>query len=95
MTIHIDEEANQTLCRCDHCGATESTNRGNGVAVAGWMTGHLWLDISLSEQKQIPICFCPACSEAMKIPGSLYTIDAIPPEGYEPPEPTPEIVPTE
>jgi len=29
----------------------------------GWMTGQLWLDLSLAEQKQIPICFCSDCRD--------------------------------
>ncbi|SEI10211.1 hypothetical protein [Paracoccus alkenifer] len=64
--IYLDNESHQTICACDRCGVTEATDRADGVAVAGWMTGHLWLDVSLSEQRQSPLCFCPDCSARMR-----------------------------
>jgi hypothetical protein len=51
----------QTHVSCDVCKATISTDRADGVVPSEWMTGHLWLDISLSMQKQTPLCFCPVC----------------------------------
>jgi len=59
--IYLDKDSDQTICACDRCGVTEATDRADGVAVAGWMTGQLWLDISLSDQRQIPLCFCADC----------------------------------
>ncbi|MDP0925720.1 hypothetical protein Q0601_00900 [Paracoccus onubensis] len=51
-----------TVCTCDCCGLVEATDEANGVAVEGWGSGHLWLDVSLAEQRQTPLCFCPACN---------------------------------
>lgn len=64
--IYLDQDADQTICACDRCGVTEATGRADGVAPADWMTGQLWLDISLSEQRQSPICFCPGCAGRMR-----------------------------
>ena len=61
MTIHIDEPNFKTVVLCDVCGATAETTRPDGVVPPDWATGHLWLDISLTEQRQTPICFCPEC----------------------------------
>lgn len=61
MTIHLDPENDQTLCKCDVCGLVDVTANANGVVPAGWGTGHLWLDVSLSEQRQTPLCFCASC----------------------------------
>lgn len=50
-----------TLVTCDICASSVTTSKPNGVVPDDWMTGHLWIDISLSEQRQIPLCFCPDC----------------------------------
>lgn len=52
---------NKTVVQCDVCGIQEETAVPNGVAPASWMTGQLWLDMSLTEQKQRAICFCVSC----------------------------------
>lgn len=63
--IYLDQTSDQTICLCDRCGVTEATTRADGVVVDGWMTGHFFLDISLSEQRQKPLCFCPDCTPVM------------------------------
>ncbi|SDL37413.1 hypothetical protein [Paracoccus chinensis] len=63
--IYLDKPGGQTICVCDRCGLTNATDTANGVVVEGWMTGQLWLDISLAEQRQTPLCFCPACAPTM------------------------------
>lgn len=50
-----------TEITCNTCAVVITTDKPNGVVPNDWMTGHLWLDISLSEQKQVPLCFCPEC----------------------------------
>lgn len=66
MAIYIDKENNQTICICDICGAASSTESPNGVVTEGWGTGQLWIDISLTEEKQVPLTFCPTCTEPVK-----------------------------
>lgn len=61
MSIYLNEPDDTTVSVCDICEAQEITQRASGVAPAEWMTGQLWLDISLSEQKQQVLCFCPEC----------------------------------
>lgn len=73
MTIHLDTTNNQTLCRCDMCGLVHATDQANGVVPADWMTGHLWLDVSLSEQKQFPITFCPDCRSHL-LAGTVWVV---------------------
>lgn len=63
--IYLDEPNEQTICACDRCGLTEATSKADGKAPADWMTGQLWLDVSLSQQRQTPICFCPDCAEVI------------------------------
>lgn len=65
--IYLDKDSGQTICACDRCGVNEATGRADGVAPANWMTGQLWLDISLSEQRQSPICFCADCADRMRV----------------------------
>ena len=59
MGIKVTDE--DTELTCDTCAVVMTTGKPNGVVPDGWMTGHLWLDISLSEQRQFPLCFCPEC----------------------------------
>lgn len=59
--IHVDKAENKTVASCDVCGAQEVSDVANGVIPLDWMTGQLWLDLSLAEQKQTAICFCPEC----------------------------------
>jgi len=62
--IYIDKT--KTILVCDRCGEQEKTDQPNGVVPKEWMTGHLWMDISLSTQKQIPLCFCSTCTLQIK-----------------------------
>ena len=64
--IYIDKDSDQTVCVCDRCALTVATSRANGVVAEGWMTGNLWLDISLTEQRQTPLCFCPDCAPVIR-----------------------------
>lgn len=57
----ISRTTDNTIAICDTCSAQFVSNIANGVIPATWMTGQLWLDISLAEQRQTPICFCPDC----------------------------------
>lgn len=59
--ITTDRENNVTLVRCENCGSEVVTDKADGVIPSEWMTGQLWLDVSMGEQKQWPICFCPTC----------------------------------
>jgi len=61
MAIHVYTAENSTVVHCDKCGAAEATNMGNGLAPLDWVTGQLWIDVSIQQQKQTPICFCPTC----------------------------------
>lgn len=63
MPIAIEEET--TRVTCDVCGFEEVTNKPNGVVPSNWGTGQIWLDVSLSEQKQYPICFCEVCKPSV------------------------------
>lgn len=63
--IYLDKDSDQTICVCDRCGETQATPKANGVVLEGWLTGHLWIDLSLSEQRQTPICFCTDCRDVM------------------------------
>jgi len=74
--IAIDNENRRTVCECDRCGAQAATERADGVIPDGWMTGHLWLDISLGEQRQHPLCFCPDCRAVLAEPDLRPIIDA-------------------
>lgn len=78
MTITIDSEAPATRLRCDCCKTAAATDRADGRVPPDWGTGQLWLDISLSEQRQVALCFCPDCFPALRS-GSL-TLTADPPE---------------
>jgi len=69
--IYLDTASNQTICQCDRCNIVEATSIANGVVVEGWTTGQFWLDISLTEQKQIPLCFCTLCAPEMKAVNSI------------------------
>jgi len=59
--ISLDKPNNMTVAVCDVCQIYVNTGRADGVIPEDWMTGHLWLDVSLTEQKQMAICFCPSC----------------------------------
>lgn len=84
MTIHLDPENDQTLCKCDVCGLVEATGKANGVVPAGWGTGHLWLDVSLSEQRQTPLCFCAGCMPAVVGAASISIAPNAPEAALEP-----------
>lgn len=71
MAIYIDEPNFQTIVQCDHCDVTAATDRPDGVVPVDWATGQLWIDLSVSEQRQTPICFCPDCSPAILSSTSL------------------------
>lgn len=60
MGIELLEHS--TMVTCDTCGAVIETARADGVVPSDWTTGHLWVDISLTEQRQVPLCFCPTCA---------------------------------
>ncbi|MDO5621907.1 MAG: hypothetical protein Q4G24_10600 [Paracoccus sp. (in: a-proteobacteria)] len=64
--IYLDQDGNQTICECDRCGTVGATDRANGVIVDGWGSGQLWVDISLAEDRQMPLCFCPACAPVIR-----------------------------
>lgn len=59
MSITIEEQG--TKFSCDICKFEETTSIPNGVVPSTWATGQLWIDISLSEQRQYPLCFCSTC----------------------------------
>lgn len=63
--IYLDIPNAQTLCLCDRCGVVADTMKADGVVPPDWLTGHFFLDISLSEQRQKPLCFCPECAPAI------------------------------
>nr|WP_319250511.1 hypothetical protein [uncultured Celeribacter sp.] len=63
--IYRNEKLGNTAFTCDMCGVISTEDGLSGVIPSGWMSGHLWLDVSLSEQRQIPLCFCPNCMGAM------------------------------
>ena len=65
MSIYLDTANQQTVVVCDKCKAREVTTVMDGVVPHGWLTGQLWLDISLSQIKQIPLCFCQSCRDRM------------------------------
>lgn len=94
MAIYLDEENNQTICECDICGVRDATTWANGVVCENWGTGHLWLDVSLTEQVQKPLCFCPSCSGLVMHPDSVMSLDFTIPETEPIPEPDPVPDPT-
>jgi|GEM_PF-4363802 len=61
MTLTIDSVAPATRLQCDCCKVTAATDRADGRVPPDWGTGQLWVDISLSEQRQVALCFCPDC----------------------------------
>ena len=63
--IYVDQQAGMTVCSCDRCGVIHATEVTTGVVPDGWLTGQFLLDVSLSEQRQTPICFCLECREAI------------------------------
>lgn len=65
MAIKLAEAEGTTYCECDRCRTVVGTGKADGVAPADWLTGQLWIDVSLSEQKQTPIVFCGDCREAI------------------------------
>jgi len=92
MSISLTEDA--TIAVCEVCGTTESTTKPDGVVPANWMTGQLWIDASLAEQFQRPLCFCPTCKGG--VPDRLaFSVLPAPevihdPAPVEPTEPAPE-----
>lgn len=63
MPIYSDVDTDSTVCICDCCSAEQRTAKANGVVPADWGTGQLWIDISLSDIKNMPLCFCATCKE--------------------------------
>jgi hypothetical protein len=75
MSIYLDNEQNRTICICNSCGTTAETETANGVVQAGWGTGQLWIDLSLSNIRQAAICFCPECWSSI-IEATSYAVVA-------------------
>lgn len=65
--IYVNKDAGETVSKCDVCGEVSVSSTPNGVAPEGWMTGQLWLDVSLTQQRQTPICFCTTCAPRIAI----------------------------
>lgn len=65
MPVYLDKTTDQTIVRCDCCLDIAATDRADGVYPEGWASGNLWIDLSLSKQRQIPIAFCPACASSI------------------------------
>jgi hypothetical protein len=63
MPIITDKPNRKTICICDRCGKTEETDVADGVTISGWLTGQLWIDLSLSQQRQQAINFCLECND--------------------------------
>ena len=92
MAIFIDKPGNRTVCICDFCGAGAETDIANGVVVEDWMTGHLWLDLSMSEQRHDALAFCPSCAAGVRGGGAIsFSLAEVEPE----PEPTEVSDPTD
>lgn len=91
MPISLTEDA--TIAVCEVCGTTESTTKPNGVVPANWMTGQVWVDASLSEQFQRPLCFCSICKAGVpeRLAFSLLPAPEVVPDlaPVQPPEPAP------
>lgn len=66
MPIILDTQNDRTIIRCESCDLSAATEKANGIVPSDWMTGHLWLDMSLSEQRQTPLCFCPDCAASIR-----------------------------
>ena len=66
MSIHRDGSV--LLAQCDTCGVIEEVKDDRGRLPPAWATGQLWIDLSMSEQRQIPLCFCPACAPSVTSP---------------------------
>jgi hypothetical protein len=62
----------KAIATCDACGISVQINPATGIVPAEWMTGQLWLDLSLSQQMQRPLCFCQNCKPG--IPDSLQFV---------------------
>lgn len=94
MAIFIDKPGNRTVCICDFCGAGGETDIANGVVVEDWMTGHLWLDLSMSEQRHDALAFCPSCAAGVRGGGAIsFSLAEVEPEPL--PEPTEGSDPTD
>lgn len=65
MAIKTDTENAQTLCTCDRCGTLSVTASADGRAPEGWGTGQLWIDVTLSRQTHVALCFCEDCFAAV------------------------------
>lgn len=61
MGILLDFENGVTSCTCDRCKSGFVVDNLSGRVPDGWGTGQLWLDVSLSEIRQVPLCFCADC----------------------------------
>lgn len=59
--IILNKLNNTTVITCETCDAQVTTGMADGVVPSDWMTGQLWLDTTVNEQRQRPICFCPSC----------------------------------
>lgn len=65
MAIYLDTGNDATICTCNACGEVVTTSKANGIVPEGWGTGHLWLDVSINQQRQVPMAWCPACAAAV------------------------------
>lgn len=54
-------EDGQIVANCDNCQAEASVNQMTGALPTTWLSGQLWIDVSLSQQRQFPLCWCPDC----------------------------------
>lgn len=79
MAIKTDFTEGKTLCTCDRCGALDVSSSADGRAPDGWGTGQLWIDVSLSEQAHVSLCFCEECFPAV-VGSGVITIQVAPVE---------------
>lgn len=84
--IYLDSGHNRTISICEICGLEDSIAGASGSTPPEWGSGQLWLDISLSDQKSFPICFCPACKiDAFTATAFKFEISQTEPSGvYDP-----------
>lgn len=61
MTIMLDNENGLTILSCDGCGMVKTKSPADGVVPDDWISGQIWIDLDLSRQRQVPICFCKEC----------------------------------
>lgn len=57
---------------CDNCQAGAPVNQMTGALPNTWLTGQLWVDVSLSQQRQFPLCWCPDCKGSILDGGEIH-----------------------